>query len=707
MSVSSILLLAVLGAVPSESWLTESSSQGLGTGVSISGTTIAAGAPYDDTFGTNAGSVRVFVSGSLSQTLNGISCVSDDYFGQSVSISGERMAVGAPWYDGQCGVVNVFTRNSGTWGSPVAISAPDGVSGDRFGWLVALDGDWLAVSSPLRTSGRGAVYMFRWESPSWVWKQTIIPSYSNGDYGKYSLVLKANEWLFVGSPARNNIGTSDGVTEVRHYVAASTWWAVDQTLSPSDAADSLKFGYSVAYDGSTLVVGAPSFGTVAEGAYLFSYDGSDWVEDGKLTASDGTIGDGFGSGVTVSGPTIAVGAIYDGSVYVFVDNVERYKLSPPFGTASYVGRPMGIDGSIVVAGAPGSFTGKGSVVVYDVPAEANRLEFTIQPSSILLGGTITPQVTVYDQFDQVFTSVLSVTIDFGTNPTGASLTGTTTVSTSGGVAGYSLGVDTIGTGYTLSATSGTMSVISDAFNVTSPADPATKFVILNPTDGTVDSPITVTVQAQNSSNAVVTTYQDDVTLVASGSATGDGLVNIVNGIGTIQISDTVAETVVFTLQDSQSTGLNVSSTQNVLFGVGSATGLGFVVGPMDAQINTAMQPMLVAVLDQYGNLRSDTGISITLTLSSNPEGAVAYGTTTEATVGGDATFSNVLVDKAGTFTLVATSGALSSDVSSPFTVTGAPVPPDDDKICGAGPETSLLGWLLPLIGASIAIRRRK
>ena len=94
---------------------------------------------------------------------------------------------------------------------------------------------------------------------------------------------------------------------------------------------------------------------------------------------------------------------------------------------------------------------------------------------------------------------------------------------------------------------------------------AVKFVILDPNDSVVGAPITVTIEAQKSNNKVDTDYQNNVTLVTDGSATGAGLVDIVNGIGTIEINDNTAETVLLSLSDTESTGLDVSSTQEVDF----------------------------------------------------------------------------------------------------------------------------------------------
>src|SRR5438094_3454022 len=122
----------------------------------------------------------------------------------------------------------------------------------------------------------------------------------------------------------------------------------------------------------------------------------------------------------------------------------------------------------------------------------------------------------------------------------------------------------------------TSSVAGAGVSVTVAHDAATKFVILNPADGTVDAPITVTVQLQDQFGNVVSSGLDkdkDVTLNTSGSATGGGVVDIVNGVGTKTISDQLAETVNLSLTDTQGTTFDVSSVQDVIFAHGAATKL--------------------------------------------------------------------------------------------------------------------------------------
>ncbi|MDD5569137.1 MAG: hypothetical protein PHG23_01865, partial [Candidatus Pacebacteria bacterium] len=131
---------------------------------------------------------------------------------------------------------------------------------------------------------------------------------------------------------------------------------------------------------------------------------------------------------------------------------------------------------------------------------------------------------------------------------------------------------------------------------------ATRFVIINPTDDTVDNPIAVTVQAQDNSGNIDTNCQSDVTLNLGGSATGGGLVDIVNGVGTINISDTLAETISLSLSDSQGTGLDVSSVQDVVFSVGSVRQFS-LNNPGDMAAGTRIG-YTVTRKDQFGNLVS-------------------------------------------------------------------------------------------------------
>jgi len=86
-------------------------------------------------------------------------------------------------------------------------------------------------------------------------------------------------------------------------------------LTASDGAEFDSLGTSAAISGNTIVVGAPS-ATVGSNpeqgaAYVFVTSSAGWADatqTAKVTASDGAAGDRFGSSVAISGNTIVVGA---------------------------------------------------------------------------------------------------------------------------------------------------------------------------------------------------------------------------------------------------------------------------------------------------------------------------------------------------------------------------------------------------------------
>jgi hypothetical protein len=98
-------------------------------------------------------------------------------------------------------------------------------------------------------------------------------------------------------------------------------------LTASDGTQGDLFGSSVSISGEILVAGAP--GDSSGSTYLFEKPVTGWpasmTETAKLTPSDGAPGDLFGHSVSISGEVVAVGAHYDddssykaGSAYLFV-----------------------------------------------------------------------------------------------------------------------------------------------------------------------------------------------------------------------------------------------------------------------------------------------------------------------------------------------------------------------------------------------------
>jgi subtilase family serine protease len=116
-----------------------------------------------------------------------------------------------------------------------------------------------------------------------------------------------------------------------------------------------------------------------------------------------------------------------------------------------------------------SVTGTASVTVS--PAAAATLVFGQQPTNATAGATITPAVTVrvLDAYGNLVTTdnTDQITLALASNPGAGTLSGTTTVTVSGGFATFgNLSINNAGNGYTLQATSGSLAAATSAsFNI--------------------------------------------------------------------------------------------------------------------------------------------------------------------------------------------------------------------------------------------------
>jgi len=109
-------------------------------------------------------------------------------------------------------------------------------------------------------------------------------------------------------------------------------------------------------------------------------------------------------------------------------------------------------------------------------------------------------------------------------------------------------------------------------------------------------------------------------------------------------------------------------------GSNGPTALEFFVQPNTANVGQIMTAVEVAVRDSLGNIDSDFTGAITISLASNPTGATLSGTTVVRPVTGIASFSNLAINKAGTYTLQASASGAASVTSSALTITTATEP---------------------------------
>lgn len=293
-----------------------------------------------------------------------------DGFGYSVAISGETAVIGAWFDDNHAGSAYVYRYDGLSWVQEAKLQASDRASWDLFGWSVDISGEAVVVGAIRNADAgdfTGSAYIFRFDGSMWVEEQKLLASdYAYWDEFGFSVAI-SGDIAVIGAIRSDDNDPNSGSAYIFRFDGSS--WVEEQKLLVSDSATEDHFGNSVAISGNTAVVGAylhdsPSNSGVA---YVFRFDGSKWVEEQKLLALDTTYADHLGSSVAISGDTIVVGAYGDdnadpgniycnsGSAYVFRFNgsnwVEEAKLQVPDSKCgNQFGWTVDISGDTVVVG---------------------------------------------------------------------------------------------------------------------------------------------------------------------------------------------------------------------------------------------------------------------------------------------------------------------------------------------------------------------
>ncbi len=249
-------------------------------------------------------------------------------FGVSVSLDGNTALVGAPGEDFNAGAVYVFRFDGSTWALQQKLTASDGAADDRFGGGVSLHGDLALCGAAFENDQAGSAYVFRFDGATWTEEQKLVASDGDDlDFFGFAVAIEADAAV-IGSMGDDDRGEGAGAAYV--YRFDGTTWIEEQKLTASDGKGAEQFGSSVALDGDAAVVGAfidDDFGFGAGSAYTFRYDGSTWTESQKLIASDASASDAFGKSVALSDGVVLAGASGDdgstGSAYVFGADCRR------------------------------------------------------------------------------------------------------------------------------------------------------------------------------------------------------------------------------------------------------------------------------------------------------------------------------------------------------------------------------------------------
>ncbi|MCH8148918.1 MAG: FG-GAP repeat protein, partial [Planctomycetes bacterium] len=213
----------------------------------------------------------------------------------------------------ECGVF--VTCDEMPWLQEQSVTGSDAEVFPSFGGSVSISDDVAILGARLdfcEVSGQtcGSAHVFRFDGSTWIEEQVLFAS--DGFYKVYFgfSVSVSGETALVGSIGIGILGTAfTGAAYVfRHD---GTNWVEVQKLLASDGAAGDEFGESVAVSGDVAVIGArldDDNGIDFGSAYVYRYDGTQWVEEQKLLASDGAARDRFGNSVAVSGDVAVIGA---------------------------------------------------------------------------------------------------------------------------------------------------------------------------------------------------------------------------------------------------------------------------------------------------------------------------------------------------------------------------------------------------------------
>ncbi len=295
-----------------------------GISVSLDGDTAVIGAPNYPFQPTGPGSAYVFnrdKQGAWTEHTRLVACdaLCGDGFGHDVAMDGDTIIVGAPADDGSelsSGAAYIYTRNGAdNWIQQTKLVVFEPEVG-ALGVSVALDGDTAVIGA---TSGPGRVFVFiRDQYGNWSQQAMLIAEVETATLFGFEVAVQGDT-IIVGTPFFHTDNEPFiGAAFVFTRDETGAWSQQAQLMDPDPQPSANLFGYSVAIDGDTAVIGALTF--TLDRAYIFTRDEQgDWsvqqILDPDLPGSDN-----FGASADIQCDTLVVGATHDGpdgSAYVY------------------------------------------------------------------------------------------------------------------------------------------------------------------------------------------------------------------------------------------------------------------------------------------------------------------------------------------------------------------------------------------------------
>lgn len=290
------------------------------------------------------------------------------FFGSGLAIDEDTVLVGA---NGGPKAAYAFVRSASQWSEQPTLTASDASDGDRLGASLALRSDTALVGAPARDESglhSGAAYVFARSALQWTEQTKLAASDGVDGAGFGQAVALSADSTLIGAPGRDEAGAGSGAAYV--FVRDGEQWTEQGKLVPSEGQEGSGFGWAVALDGDTALIGAPRDhdNRMIDAAYVFVRDAGQWTEQQKVVPSQGpALVEGFGTAVALEGDTALIGTagVYEegldqpatGAVFVFARDGEQWTEQPKLvptdpELAGEFGQAVSLYGDTALVGAP-------------------------------------------------------------------------------------------------------------------------------------------------------------------------------------------------------------------------------------------------------------------------------------------------------------------------------------------------------------------
>ena len=370
-----------------------SSDDHFGLAVGISGNTAVVGARGADSAVFDEGSAYLFDvhTGAELFKLAAADLLPGDGFGRSAAISGDAVIVGAPARPNRPGSAYLFDVASGQ--ERFRLTPSDGLLVREFGGSVGISGNTAIVGThpdAADNNGFGVAYLFDVTTGQERLRLTPDGDVPLSEFS-YAVAISGNTAI-VGARG-GDVSRSGSAFLFDVHTGRQLF-----KLTPSDGRANDVFGEAVAISGNTAIVGAALHGEAGNetgAAYLFDVTTGEQLF--KLTASDGAQGDEFGWSVAIDGNTALVGAYLDdddgnlsGAAYLFdvITGQELLKLTASDAAEGDYFGTVGISGNVSIVGAhrdddAGSSSGSAYLFV-SIPEPSSLLLATLALLALLM-----------------------------------------------------------------------------------------------------------------------------------------------------------------------------------------------------------------------------------------------------------------------------------------------------------------------------------